>query len=29
MEDTPIEDGTAPRDPLPVEGVLLGNGGTA
>ena len=29
MEDAPIEDGTALRDPLPADGVLLGNGGTA
>jgi len=29
LDDATIEDGTAPRDPLPVEGVLLGNGGTA
>ncbi len=29
MEDATIEDGTAPRDPLPIDGVLLGKGGTA
>jgi len=29
LEDAPIEDGTAPRDPLPADGALFGNGGTA